>query len=398
MASRESFKIDKNDPDLLMFEQVIANFHPEFYALKQNGKPSYEYPDFWKLTLRFNYIPGNTDPYDLHALNLLTDIDISHYTHDAICVVERSISQQVKTQKQHDEMRDKVFRALVTIKAVDGDGIPCSAADRIYQEVKQFLTIWKELMPLIFESINSGGDDRWLTAKLISKMKAHANEFVDMLEEAAENEALNIHVKETLTKKQKFALLTSIFMQVIEKHRGGQVDKYSAEWQGQCDLSENALNKTYYFRCYPELIFSYEILVRLKKILRESNAKAKPKGIIGQSPSTFIHVRMSAGKKADDMRILYRWLFIKAWLYSYMKYKNRNITANFCAKGMAKYDLFFTVGEKSNMEDFLAKRQHTLNEEFSRWTTHYKKNSPEGYISQKLKERCKRHYWQAENK
>lgn len=88
MGPRKPFKIDDKDPDLELFEQCIANFHPEFYVLKKNGEPSYKHPDFCKLIFRLRYIPGNTEPYDLHALNLLTDVDISHFMHDALCVVE----------------------------------------------------------------------------------------------------------------------------------------------------------------------------------------------------------------------------------------------------------------------------------------------------------------------
>ncbi len=396
MGPRKPFKIDEKDPDLELFEQCVANFHPEFYVLKKNGDPSYEHPYFWKRTVRFRYIPGNTEPYDLHALNLLTDVDISHFMHDALCVVERTVSQQVKTQKQHDDMRDKLFLAFESFQTVDDNGVPCSAADRLFQEVKLFLNIWKELLPSILESINSGGDGNYLTSESISKMKEHALEFVDMLESSAEDEALNLLVKETLTKKQKFSYLASTFMQSLEQEKDCTFNKHLSEYRGKYNLSEEIINKTYFVKCYPELIFSYEVLTRLKKILRETSKTANPKGIIEQSPSTFIHVRMSAGKKADDMRILYRWLFIKAWLYSYMKYKNENMAANFLANGMAKYDQFFKVGEKNNTEDYLAKRQHALNEEFSRWTTHYKKKPTEGYISQKLTERCKRHYWLAE--
>ena len=47
MAPRENFKIDKNDPDLKTFELYIAEWHPEFRELRQNGQPSYEHPDFW---------------------------------------------------------------------------------------------------------------------------------------------------------------------------------------------------------------------------------------------------------------------------------------------------------------------------------------------------------------
>ncbi|MEZ9275517.1 hypothetical protein AB4121_08915 [Vibrio sp. 10N.286.54.B2] len=396
MAPRKPFRIDNNDPDLQLFEQCVTKFHPEFYALKQNGQSSYEHPEFWKRTLKFKDIPGNTAPYDVHALHLFSYIDIRHYLHDALCAVETTFSQQVKTEKQHDEMRKKIVEALTKVDLLDDDGSRCTAGDQIYQEVEGFLKVWKDLVPSILESINSGREEFWLTPKLILKIKEISNEYIDVLEEAAEDNFLNIHVKGTLTKKQKFSYLASIFMQELENYRGAFVNKYVNDYQGKYSLSKEKLNKTYCLKIYPEVIFSYEILTRLRKILCEESKTANPKGIIEQSPSTFILVRMSCGKKADDSRTLYRWLFIKAWLYSYLKYKKIDITANRLAKAMAGKDEFFMVGEKCNSEDFLEKRRKTLTNQFSLWQNQYKKDPTKGYISQKLTQRCKRHYWLGE--
>ncbi|WP_318496161.1 hypothetical protein [Photobacterium leiognathi] len=116
MAPRENFKIDKNDPDLLMFEQAIANFHPEFYALKQDGQPSYEHPDFCEKVLKFTHLPGCDEPYDILAMNLLNEDDIKHYLHDCLVLLGRPFAQLVKDPKQEQELLN-----LFTDKILDAD-------------------------------------------------------------------------------------------------------------------------------------------------------------------------------------------------------------------------------------------------------------------------------------
>jgi hypothetical protein len=390
MVKRESFKIDPNDPDLKMFEEAIANFHPEFYALKQDGKPSYEHPDFCEITLEFSYLPGNKDPYDIHALNLFTIRDMEDYLQDALYTIGKTVAQQVKTEEQHNQIVATIYTAFTEI-SFEVDGVSVTAGENIHMHVDGFFKIWKTILPSFFAKLNSEAPELWLTKDLVDRIKHVCTDCIDFLEREAEHDFLNENVKRSLTKKQKFSYLAIIFLHQIDSYRQELIQKHCDDYFKVDKISKEHLGKTNVIKLYPELILAYEILTRLKRIYLEESKAARPKGIIEQSPSTFIHMRLNYGKKADDLRILYRWLFIKAYLFSFLK--DKDMSANKAAEGMANYDQFFLVGEKSGQDDIDEKRRKTLANEFSNWNKHQKQNQKEGLISINLTKRCGRPFW-----
>ncbi|WP_305370882.1 hypothetical protein [Photobacterium leiognathi] len=145
MAPRESFKIDKNDPDLKTFEQAIANFHPEFYALKQNGQPSYEHPDFCEKVLTFTHLPGCNEPYDILAMNLLNEDDIKHYLHDCLVLLGRPLGQLVKVRKNELKLIKLVIEVMDSV-TFDGEDGKTSGILELKKLAGRVLAQWIKLL------------------------------------------------------------------------------------------------------------------------------------------------------------------------------------------------------------------------------------------------------------
>lgn len=87
--ARQPFTIDCKDKDLQIFELNIVEHHPELKQLKIGGKLSYEHPQFHELSIKVNDMPGNSKPYCIFAMNLLswmtlksTTGSVKHYWKD----------------------------------------------------------------------------------------------------------------------------------------------------------------------------------------------------------------------------------------------------------------------------------------------------------------------------
>ncbi|UJZ93542.1 hypothetical protein IHC87_13015 [Photobacterium damselae subsp. damselae] len=143
MAPRESFKIDKNDPDLKTFELYIAELHPEFRALRQNRQPSYEHPDFCKRTLEFSCLPGSDDPYDLLALNLFSKDDVYKYLNNVVCKLKESFSKQneidIKLQQLEYSLKSVKYEGIIRDGTVTGNEELSYILDYAYSIVDMWL-------------------------------------------------------------------------------------------------------------------------------------------------------------------------------------------------------------------------------------------------------------------
>lgn len=137
---------------------------------------------------------------------------------------------------------------------------------------------------------------------------------------------------------------------------------------------------------YIDLILMHELSMKSLDIEKKQKGRSKAKL---SSPATFMYTRMHGGYKASDIRATYRWLFIKAWLYSWLKVNA--VSANKAAEEMAKNDRFFYLDKVSRKvgkdgvvesdDECYARRQKQLNSEFSKWK---KYDGPFAYISDSL--------------
>ncbi|EHU9520837.1 hypothetical protein KZY93_004267, partial [Vibrio vulnificus] len=156
---------------------------------------------------------------------------------------------------------------------------------------------------------------------------------------------------------------------------------------------------------YVDLVLCYELAKCSERLEQEHRYGGKKisRDVELKSPNAFIYTRLHGGYKAEDIRVSYRWLFINAWLYSWLKKKD--ISASKAAQHIAQEDRFFYLnddkekltddGVKPSMEQLHARRAKSLNTEFSKWKNY---KGPFGYISDTLFNKSSKGYRQEQDR
>ncbi|WP_318440450.1 hypothetical protein [Photobacterium leiognathi] len=106
-----------------------------------------------------------------------------------------------------------------------------------------------------------------------------------------------------------------------------------------CKVKDRLINKGLNINNYIDVILSYESSKYSERVKKEYTEVNMKRNIELLSPSSFLYMRYRFGKKADDIRRTYRWLFIKAWLYGYLK--DKDLSARNVAEILADDDRFF---------------------------------------------------------
>lgn len=386
------FKISPNDPDLEMFEKCITNFHPEFYVLKQNGKPSYEHPDFCEKTLGFDYLPGCKDDYDVLAMSLLNKDDIRFYVHENLVLLGRPIAQLVKTKKQED-MLTSSFENNLSNLSVKYKGELYTFEELLDSCVKDILLLWNLIIPNYLESIRDN-KNFFLHKKDIDKIKSWCKDISDVLYEISSDKVFNEKIREELSHKQKFSLLSKILFFRYQTLKEDYICPLINKMVNLTPKNYRHLFTDIKIKEYVDVILSYEISKYSERIDKEHSGINMARKIELQSPSTFLYMRFRKGGKADDIRKSYRWFFIKAWLYSYLK--NKELSASKAAEVILDDDKFFYEEKLTTVDDadtdIYGSRKKTLTNEFSHWNKHPQTKG--GYLANKFKDKCYREYWE----
>ncbi|MCD9464486.1 hypothetical protein CJF25_16090 [Photobacterium phosphoreum] len=395
MAPRENFKIDKNDPDLLMFEQAIANFHPEFYALKQNGQPSYEHPDFCEKVLKFTHLPGCNEPYEILAMNLLNEDDIKHYLHDCLVLLGRPFAQLVKVRQNELKLINRVIEVMDSVM-FDGEDGKTSGMLELKKLAGRVLAQWNHLLynKLIVDDVNN--EKVSLTLEDVLNISEVCSDVADILYDSSEDDFLNVHINKSLSTNKKYALLSKVFLNICDELRDVAIQAELDMLANICEIKGCLINKELNINNYIDVILSYELSKYSERIEKEYTEVNMKRNVELLSPSSFLYMRYRFGKKVDDMRRTYRWLFIKAWLYGYLK--DKDLSARKVAEIIADDDRFFYLKEHTQKDhpdsDVFSARVKTLTNEFSRWKKHTSKKECEtGYLAGVLEDKCHRHYW-----
>ncbi|HIF9135209.1 hypothetical protein IHC88_12985 [Photobacterium damselae subsp. damselae] len=386
MAPRESFKIDKNDPDLKTFELYIAELHPEFRALRQNRQPSYEHPDFCKRTLEFSCLPGSDDPYDLLALNLFSKDDVYKYLNNVVCKLKESFSKQneidIKLQQLEYSLKSVKYEGIIRDGTVTGNEELSYILDYAYSIVDMWLG---ENLP----TSKNLDKNIIITSDELNKIKGKTEEVVQALHLLSDAEFIDSFFNnKSEHRSKKYAVLSYVFfieyIYGLEKY----VNNYFNEFVYQMGDKLICYDRGYLcntgipnsVRVYPALILAYE-LVRNRLKMKDF-----------KSPSTFINIELHGGINGSNFKKSYRCLFIKAWLYSYLK--NKKISQTDMAKIIALDNRFYPDESFVILKDFepsmdgredeyiIYRRRHKkLTNMFSEWNNC---KNEQGYISSDL--------------
>ena len=402
---KKSFKIDNQDSDLATFERVIAFTHPEFKALKKDGKPSYEHPQFHHVTPIFRFLPGNNEPYCIHALNMFEKEDVEDYAWECQTLLERPISQSVESDENELNVR-------IVMQNIMNNGVFLHPVD------KTATTMTKELTELVDYCFHAW--DKWLSTQVKSNLAHEDARFsgvlldevvdacsyvADKLVDLARLDHMNQGQFSALRVNQKFALLAKSLIQIYLERLDGYVEDYLSEL-GQYLFKTMGYEKELRIETkrYVDLVLMHQLSTRSAKLGMEHTGINCEREVELKSPSTFIYTQRHGGLKADDIRRSYRWLFIKAWLYSWLK--ENEVSASKAARAIAEEDRFFyldtelkKIGKADGLEETddecFSRRQKTLNTEFSKWN---KSLTDFGYISNNLFSKSKKGYEKQLNK
>ncbi|WIH19061.1 hypothetical protein [Photobacterium damselae] len=379
MAPRESFKIDKNDPDLQTFEQVIANFHPEFYALKQNGQPSYEHPDFCKRTLEFKYIPGNKEPYDIFSLNIMTESQADEFINNKLHLLGVSLSQKVKTSDQERKFKEKIIPVVENVRFNGMKGAvtisECMEKFAIYT-----LRGYINLIIRYFKFKNNDDLAVRVITEEIDDIKERCSFVSNKLYNSSESMFLNKHSGVKLTRLSRYSIFTRLFIHAYNQRKYLYIDSaISSLKEMGVNVSDDDI-KSIDMINYVDVILLNELsnfYLKLERI--EKPNKNQPKERV-RNPAEFAYKCHFSGR-FEDTRNTLRKLFMKAWAYSYLK--DKDISANQLAIHISNYDEFFYSGEciTNGIEDYLEIRRNTLNDYFYEWRKQYKRDKNDGYLS-----------------
>lgn len=230
----------------------------------------------------------------------------------------------------------------------------------------------------------------------IEKIKRFCVDLCRVIEDLSNLYFFNMAEELELSTSQKYSLLSKAFLFLYQQSEKEFNNNLTKEILKTIPKKQKAVFGNCYIRSYVDVIISYELSQYAEKLEQECTGKNIERKVKLLSPSTFLYMRYRFGKKADDMRRTYRWLFIKAWLYADLK--DKDLSARKVAEIIADDDRFFYLKEHTQKDhpdsDVFSARVKTLTNEFSRWKKHTSNKECEtGYLAGVLEDKCHRHYW-----
>ncbi|MFL0930788.1 hypothetical protein ACJO14_07380 [Vibrio parahaemolyticus] len=247
-------------------------------------------------------------------------------------------------------------------------------------------TIWSGLIrDYIVE--NKTYIDSELTDYIVEQSTNVCNFLVDL----STSEAMDVGVLKTLSPEGRYGLLAKYVLQEYMQCFRTHVKKHTIFWkkeiarvakdpkviQGRKVFVDKGFRKKY--PLYIHVVLAHQLVQHLKDLPQ-----------VPSSPTDFIFKEISKNRfsKSRDLRAQYRWLFIKAWLYSYLR--KYNLTLSEVAEQISRDDDFFYMSDMPKLADF-EKQVHKdeiqqarfldLKNNFSAWKND---KSKDGYIHSQI--------------
>ncbi|EEW10391.1 hypothetical protein SX4_2286 [Vibrio mimicus SX-4] len=396
--ARLPFSIDCQDKDLTVFELNIAEHHPELKQLKSGVKPSYEHAQFHELSINFKDLPGNSKPYCIFAMNLFGLDDIEEYYWECQTLLERPISQLVKNDKLELGVRTAMQRIMNTIEFRHPyDNEVTSMTRELMELVEHCCYAWDNWLLTVLKA-QLRNEEAMFTPELLTEIIDKCSYVVDQLVLLSKLSVMNTGEFEELRPNQKYALLAKSLLQFYQEKIADHVQNLVDEIQSDLftTMGYEKLLKVETKR-YVDMVLYHEIARRSAELEMDHTGIKYEREVELKSPNAFIYTRLHGGYKANDIRATYRWLFIKAWLYSWLQVNP--VSANKAAEEIAKDERFFYLdkvtrkvakdGIAESDDECHARRQKQLNSEFSKWK---KYEGQFAYISDSLFSKSKNAY------
>ncbi|MCU8150708.1 hypothetical protein M2G93_21605 [Vibrio vulnificus] len=366
---KTNYKIPKNDPDLEVFERFIADFHPRYQRLQNTGlnKPSYEHDDFAQIALEHGPFPGSDDDYCLFSLTLFNKHHLANYL----------LECQLFLEKPYGRKKDA---SIDRLKADFAEAVGADGSELIM--VLNLLTnkacaIW---IPIILGYLDSGSSD--ITPDVLKTIIKQCEQVSSGLKLLSQSPELDHKTLATLDKDGRYGLLAKLLLQGYQEYLPKFIQRFLQQYEKAKGIE---IEIDAQFPVIIDVVLAHQLTLQLKH---------RPEA--PRTPNEFIYKEISSSKKtkAQDLRAHYRWLMIKAWLYSHLK--KHDLTLSETAKMIAGDDRFFYLSSQAKLKDYekgkphydeiIEDRFYDLKNNLSAWQND---NTDQGYIYTKIREGSK---------
>ncbi|CAK2097537.1 conserved hypothetical protein [Vibrio crassostreae] len=360
-----NYTISPDDPDLNAYEKYIADFHQQLSYLKIGEEPSYENADFFEEAITVEYLPGNDDGYCVFAASLFSEDLLNSYKLDA----------HLMLQKSYGKKADK------TVDSIKNDFLRLEDKPSLIAELKGLSKRCCQLWDYIIYKHLSDPLAK-ITEDDVSMIIEQSDQIGDELIKLSLCEDMELGGTKALSNGAKYDWLAKAVLQLYE----GELPLYAQLFTQVCvnKLGNELVEYDHDIIKVVDLILTHRLA--LKSDCAAGRKKVRKEML--QLPAEYIYVRLNGNLKADSTKAAYRWLFIKAWAYSYLKINPMSLSD--LARVIAKDDRFFYRDSmhllsycKSEAErnDLIDKRFLDLKNELSKWN---KNEDSEGFINGKL--------------
>ncbi|HAS6891248.1 TPA: hypothetical protein I7296_16485 [Vibrio parahaemolyticus] len=373
----EHFKIAEDDPDLEAFERLIADYHPWYrrFKKKAENRPSYKHKNFSYRAFEQGPLPGNEDPYCPFAFSFFNIVHVHNYLYDCHVFLETPYGR--KKDKGIQKLKDS-FELLANDEN--------SEAMRSLKLIAEAAcAIWLGLIrDYVVDKRNYINDD------LQGCIIAECEKVSDDLWELAKSDEFDVGELKTLGTDAKYALLANLLLQEYKRLVRIRAPQLIELWLLDIvRVKQASTNKRVNVKVpeeYEKKLSRYIDVVLAHHLVKKLSSKPQ----MPSSPADFIFKEISKNKfaKSRDLRAQYRWLFIKAWLYSYLR--KYNLTLSEVAEQISRDDDFFYMSDMPKLADF-EKQVHKdeiqqarfldLKNNFSAWKNN---KSKDGYIHSQI--------------
>ncbi len=196
-------------------------------------------------------------------------------------------------------------------------------------------------------------DAAYIDRRLRNHIVKQCQQISDSLMELSKSDEFDFGDLKTLDKDARYGLFAKLLLQRYSKLRENQINLQATFWGSKVNAGKSILAEKNRFivkevpfkgREYPlyiDVVLAHHLVKQLKH---------RPE--MPSSPTDHIYKEISSNKtaKSRDLRAQYRWLFIKAWLYSYLK--TRDLTLSDAARWVSEKDAFFYMSDMPKLADF----------------------------------------------
>lgn len=332
------YVIPEDDPDLEAFELLIADFHPQLSSFKKGDRPSYKYKKFYNYAFQASWLPGNDDDYCLFAFSFFNEAHLHNYLLSCHEFLETPYGRKrekgiEKITESFEELAKDTSSALIR---------------ELKLLVEKSCAIWADVVReyMLYEK-------PYIDEELQQTIINHCHDVSTDLMTLSKSEELEFGELKTLNVHGRYGILAKVLLQEYIKLLPKRVKAFALLWvveinqkvakQKNTELKKLTIPPDFEAKLpkYIDVVLAHHLVKQLS--MREG---------MPSSPCDFIYKEINTNKfaKSRDLRAQYRWLFIKAWLYSCLS--QHSMTLSEAAEAVSNDDDFFYMRDMPKIEDF----------------------------------------------